>query len=137
GRAEIGVFRFDWSTMTAEVAPFVLHGTEAPGTPPLFRADSIRVGLKIVSMLKHSVDLQSLTIVGPDLRIQTHADGSTNFPHPRVQRHGPPFVQQVIRLAIRHMNLQHGFFEYNSVRIPLDLQGERLHATLNYDAAGR
>ncbi|HZU26831.1 MAG TPA: translocation/assembly module TamB domain-containing protein [Bryobacteraceae bacterium] len=136
GRAEIGVFRFNWPTMTAEVAPFVLHGTEAPDTPPLFRADSIRVGLKIVSLLRHSVDLESLTIARPDLRIQTHPDGSTNFPHPRVQRHGAPFMQQIIRLAIRRMNLEHGFFEYNSVRLPLDLQGQQLEATLYYDAAG-
>src|SRR5579884_3565119 len=50
GRAEIGSFRFHWSTLTAEVAPFILHGTEPAGSPPLFRAASIRVRLRIVSL---------------------------------------------------------------------------------------
>src|SRR6185437_16966837 len=52
GRVEIGSFQFDWKTLTAKVSPFVLHGKEAAGEQPLFRAESITVGLKIVSILK-------------------------------------------------------------------------------------
>src|SRR5713101_7647883 len=49
GRAEIGNFDYNWHTLTAEVAPFILHGKESPSSPPFFRADRIRIGLKIVS----------------------------------------------------------------------------------------
>src|SRR5262245_61301131 len=31
GRVEIGALNFDWSDLNAEVAPFVLHGTEPSG----------------------------------------------------------------------------------------------------------
>lgn len=136
GRAEIGVFRFNWQTLTAEVSPFVLHGTEPAGAPPLFRADLVRVGLKIISMLRRRVDIESLAIARPDLRILVTPDGRTNFPHPRIPHRGRPFVDELLRLAIRHMDLDHGFLEYNSVRIPLDLQGEQLEAVLRYDQAG-
>ena len=33
GRTEIGSFQFDWRTMQARVAPFILHGKEKPGEP--------------------------------------------------------------------------------------------------------
>src|SRR5690349_18293899 len=56
GRAEIGAFRFDWKQMRAEVDGFVLHGTEPAGRPPLFRAEAIVLGLRIVSVMKSSVD---------------------------------------------------------------------------------
>src|SRR5216683_949494 len=48
GRVEIGSFYFDWKTLTAEVSPFVLHGTEGAGQQPLARVDRLKVGLKII-----------------------------------------------------------------------------------------
>ena len=41
GRTEIGDFGFDWKTLTAEVTPFVLHGTEPATEAP---AVSRRIG---------------------------------------------------------------------------------------------
>ena len=46
GRVEIGSFSYNWHNLTAEVAPFVLHGTEPASAPPLFRADKIQIGLE-------------------------------------------------------------------------------------------
>ena len=136
GRAQIGSFRFDWHTMTAEVAPFVLHGTEPADARPLFRADSIRVGLKIVSMIERDIDIQSLTVEKPELTVVVHPDGSTNFPQPRIPRRSGTFVEQVLKLAIRRVALNDGFVEYNSQRVPLQLQGEHLVTTLVYDSRG-
>jgi translocation and assembly module TamB len=136
GRAQIGSFRFDWHTMTAEVAPFVLHGTEPADARPLFRADSIRVGLKIVSMIERNVDIQSLTVEKPELTVVVHPDGSTNFPQPRIPRRSGAFVEQVLKLAIRRVALNDGVVDYNSQRFPLRLQGEHLVTTLVYDSRG-
>ena len=47
GRAEVGAFRFDWKQMRAEVDGFVLHGSEPPDGPPLFRAGAIVLGIKV------------------------------------------------------------------------------------------
>ena len=49
GRVAIGSFAFDWRRLRAEIRDFTLHGTEPAGKPPLLHADSIAVGLKIVS----------------------------------------------------------------------------------------
>src|SRR5262249_45940916 len=65
GRAEIASFRFDWKQLRATVAGFALHGNEPPDKPALFRAPSIVVGLKIVSLLKRDVDIQSLEVDDP------------------------------------------------------------------------
>src|SRR5690242_9476907 len=47
GRVEIGSFQFDWRQLRAEVKSFVIHGTEPADKPPLLRAGSVVVGLKI------------------------------------------------------------------------------------------
>src|SRR5262245_34128790 len=57
GKVEIGSFEYDWRKLTAEVQGFVLHGTEPAGEAPLFRAERIRVGIRIISALKKDVDI--------------------------------------------------------------------------------
>src|SRR6516164_6689510 len=52
GRAEVASFRFDWRQLRAEVRGFVLHGTEPANKPPLFRAESVVVDLKLVSIVR-------------------------------------------------------------------------------------
>ena len=41
GRVEIGRFDYQWSGLTVEVSPFIVHGKEPPGAPPFFRALSV------------------------------------------------------------------------------------------------
>src|SRR5690242_3873456 len=65
GRAEIGAFSFSPRSLRAEADNFVLHGTEPEGRPPLFRARSIVVGLKILSVLHRKVDIQFLDVNEP------------------------------------------------------------------------
>lgn len=36
GRVEIGEFDYNWSNLTVEVAPFVIHGKESPQAAPFF-----------------------------------------------------------------------------------------------------
>src|SRR5579863_322831 len=62
GRVEIGSFSYNWRNLTAEVSPFVLHGTEPPSASPLFRADKIQIGLKIISALEKKVDIAFLIV---------------------------------------------------------------------------
>ena len=137
GRAEIGSFRFDWHGLTAEIAPFIIHGEEPAGSPPLFHADSIRVGLKIVSLLERNVDIQSLVAEKPELRILVNPDGSTNFPRPPAAHQRGDLVQQILKLAVRRLELNHGFIQYNSRRWPLDARAEDLKADVRYDRRGQ
>src|ERR1017187_1094796 len=88
GRAEVASLRFDWKHMRAEVDDFVLHGKEPADKPPLFRAGSVVVGLKLVSILRRDVDIQSLTVSDPRVYLIVGADGQVHFPEPKVRPTG-------------------------------------------------
>ncbi len=135
GRVEIGSFNYDWHALTADVAPFVLHGTEPSSSPPLFRAGRIRIGLRIISAFKKQVDIALLQVDHPQVHVSVAADGSTNIPPPQKRRSGN-FAGQLLDLKVRHFVLKDGFAEYNSQRIPLDAEGDHLDASLVYDESG-
>src|SRR3954453_20798929 len=75
GRVVPGAFSFDWRRLRADVQGLVIHGNESPDKPPLFRAASIAVGLKIVSALKRDVDIQYLDVVAPRVFLIVYPDG--------------------------------------------------------------
>src|SRR5579863_4944928 len=57
GRVSIGGFHLDWKRMRVELKSLQVAGKEPAGKPALFRADSIAIGFKIVSLLKQDVDI--------------------------------------------------------------------------------
>jgi translocation and assembly module TamB len=137
GRVDIPSFNYNWRNLTAEVAPFVVHGKETPSAAPFFRADRIRIGFKIISILERQVDIASLTVEKPQINIVVNADGSTNIPTPRTSRASKQnFAEQLLDLKIQHFELHNGFVDYNSQTIPLDLQGEGLEASVAYESSG-
>jgi len=136
GRAEIGSFSYNWHNLTAEVQPFVLHGTEPASAPPLFRADKIQMGFRIISALEKKVDIASLIVETPHVYITIGPDGSTNIPRPKVPRSNENVVEDLLDLHVQHIELRHGLADYNSWRVPLDASGERLQMSLVYEAAG-
>ena len=136
GRVEIGSFNYDWHALTAEVAPFVLHGSEPPSAPPFFRAAKIRIGLRIISAFKKQVDIASLQVDQPQLYVTVAPDGASNVPIPTLARTIGSFTDQLLDLKVQHFKLRNGLFEYNSKRIPVDVQGDHLQAALAYDSNG-
>src|SRR4051794_29979615 len=137
GRAEIGAFHFDWKSLTAEVAPFVLHGTESAAERPLFQADSVRVGLKIISMMRRDIDIASVTVDSPKINILVDAQGKTNFPAPKLRsRSDKDPIERLLDLAVAKIDLKNGWLRYADRKIPLALQGENLIARLDYDVGG-
>src|ERR1035441_4938770 len=138
GRVEVATFRFDWKHMRAEVHEFVLHGKEPADKPPLFRAGSVVVGLKLVSILRRDVDIQSLTVSDPRVYLIVGADGRTNFPEPKVPPTGKSStVEDILKLAIGRFNLERGIFEVETHgRIPFAARGENLNLHLEYELLG-
>lgn len=134
GRAEIGSFEFDWRTRTARMRNVVLHGKEASGDPPLFRAAEIRIGLNIVSALKHTVDIASLIIEQPEVHVIVYPDGSTNLPGPG--RRGR-LIERVMDMRIGHFELRNGTGEVNERRFPFGIRGDRLAAVFDFERGRR
>lgn len=137
GRVEIGEFDYNWSNLTVEVAPFVIHGKESPQAAPFFRAERIRIGMRIISLFERQVDLVSVTVEKPQVSVTVNPDGSTNVPEPKDQRRWEQnFADRILDLKVQHFEFHDGFVEYNSERIPLDVQGDRLRASVIYQPAG-
>jgi translocation and assembly module TamB len=138
GRAELGGYRFDWRTMRAEVTGVVLHGLEPAGSNPLFRAERVTLGLRLVSVLRRKVDLLSLQAERPLITLLIDEHGRTNLPEPKVKRQGgKPGLEQFVDLAVREYRLNNGEFTYNDRRIPLHAAGRDLSLQLSYDAGAR
>ena len=134
GRIEIGSFDLQWRTLTAQVNGFVIHGTEPPGSAPLLRARSITVRLKILSVLKRTVDLQSVDVEQPQVGLIINPDGATNVPQPKVLRtSNKSAAQTILDLAIRRFTIRNGTIQLNSQRMPWSAAGENLRAEFVYD----
>lgn len=133
GHAEIASYSFRWSSLTVEVNGFVLHGSEAAGQDPLFRADSIRVRLRILSMLERQVDLASIDVLHPRGHVLIRPDGSSNIPGPRAVASRKNPVEQILDLKIGRFTLRDGSFAYNSQVLPLDVSGDGLRAGMTYE----
>ncbi len=138
GRAEIGLFQFDPAQLHVQVGQFVLHGTEEPGKPPLFRAASISLGLKITSLLHRDVDIQYVDVKDPRVYLIVYPDGHTNIPKPKVRRRGErSAVESLINLAIGRFSLQNGIVEVESRgSTPFDASGRNLSARFVYEITG-
>lgn len=137
GRAELGSFRFDWRQLRAEVDRFALHGNEPPGRPPLFRAASIAVGLKIVSAVRRDIDIQYLEVKEPHVYLIVYPDGHTNVPEPKIKpRAGRTPVETLLNLAVGRFQIENGLFEVEARgQTPFDASGRNLNAKFRYEAA--
>ncbi len=107
GRVEIGSFRFDWASLTAEVDGFVLHGTEAPGQAPLIAADRVLVGLRVISLISSDVRLERITVTHPRVHLIVSSEGSVNLPRPKVPG-STTTSDAILNLKIARFEVQNG-----------------------------
>ena len=136
GRAEVGAIQFDWRTLRATIAPFTLHGTEPAGKPALFEAASIRIGLRIVSVLHRDVNLRELEVTAPRVYLIVGPDGSTNIPGPK-KAGRKPAMETILDLAVGRFQVNKGTFEVEGrAPEPFAARGRELKAQLAYDPSG-
>jgi translocation and assembly module TamB len=128
GRVELGRFSFRGPTLTARVAQLVLHGKEAAGEPPLLRVESVTLRLGILSFAERKIDLASIQVEQPQVRIVIYPDGSNNLPGPQ---HNWP--EELLNLAVGRYQVTDGMVELDERSIPMNLLGEGLALKLAYD----
>jgi len=136
GRVEAASFQFDWKRLRAEISGFALHGNEPADKPALFRAASIAVGLKIVSLVKRDVDIRYLDVANPHVYLIVYPDGRTNVPEPKIKGKERPPVETLLDLAIGRLDLRNGIFEVDARgTTPFDARGRNLNLRLLYERA--
>ncbi len=136
GQVELRGFSFDWRALRAAVNGLVIRGTEAPGQPPLFRAESIEVVLKIVSALKRDIDILSLAVNRPEVNLIVYPDGRTNVPTPKAARKSEKTpVERILDLAINRFQIDGGTIVVDERTTPLNARGEDLRVRFFYETA--
>jgi translocation and assembly module TamB len=137
GRVEIGSFRFYWRTMQADLRDIVLHGTEPAGKPPLLRARQVKVGLKIISISRHAVDIHSLAVIEPHVYLIVAADGSTNIPKPKIRSSNKDFTEGLLDAAIGRLTIERGITQLEAHgSTPFSFRGENVLVNLGYERSG-
>jgi translocation and assembly module TamB len=138
GRVELATFRFDWRQMRAEAGGLAVHGTEPADKPPLLHASSVVIGLRLVSLLRRDVNIQSVEIAEPHVYLIINPDGSTNLPEPKsLKNPASRPLDPLFQLAAGRFQLRRGIFEVESrSRTPFDARGENLELALFFEGAG-
>jgi translocation and assembly module TamB len=137
GSATLGNFAFDWGLLTVEFRDLTLRGKEPVSAAPLLHAKSIVVGLKIVSLLKKDVDVQSVVVREPQVDVIVAPDGSTNIPEPKISRKtGGSGIEPLLDWKIADFALEGGAMLLAEKKMALDVRGQNLHAVFSYDLTG-
>src|ERR1700685_2204939 len=103
GRVEVAGFSYDWHTLTAAFQGFVVHGSEDSSALPLFRAASVKVQVRIVSVIERRVAVSSIIVEHPQINILVRSDGSTNVLGPDLRSISPEkTVQDLLNFRLRH-----------------------------------
>ncbi|HWE49087.1 MAG TPA: translocation/assembly module TamB domain-containing protein [Bryobacteraceae bacterium] len=137
GKVELGEFKFDWKTLTAELDNLTIHGTEPSGQAPLLHVNRLIVGLKIISMMDRTFNIARVEADAPHSHLIVEANGDTNIPPPHKLT-----PQMILDLKIGRFDLKDGLVLTESpgnqpVSTPWSARGENLtaHAAYNQAAA--
>ncbi len=138
GRVELGTFRFDWHTLTADVDRFVLHGTEPAGSAPLVSVKHASIQLEVLSLVRRDFRIRKSEAIQPDGHLIVAADGQTNIPRPKVRNAGKGVAQMILDLKIGAFDLRQGSILLEVAGqppkiLPWDARGENLTAQVAYE----
>src|SRR5579859_7984188 len=129
--ARIDIQKLDlrWSPFTADFYGVVVHGREGVGASPLLQAERLSVSLGLRALLKKQVDLYSVGLDRPVLRLQVDAQGNTNLPKAPLSN-----SSSSESVVVRHLSLRDGTVNYNDHQIPLSAELDDFHAEARFDS---
>jgi len=119
--------------LRADLKGLTIRGREPAGTPPLFHADSLIVGVQVDSFWGKKVSLRDVRVVRPAIHLRFNADGTSNLPILKPPKpESRPLRERLFEFAIHHLELDDGTLLYNDVRVPLVAQGDNLNFALDW-----
>ncbi len=138
GRVELGSFHTVPFQFQVEVRDLTIHGKEAPGEVPYAHVDRLVAKVKIISVLGAEFGFHSLTLDRPVVHVIFYSDGSTNVPDRKARtadiRSG---IEQLTRLSITRLQIQHGEILWGDRTIPLDVVADDVSADMVYSLFAR
>ncbi len=131
GRVEVQNFDFKFSTLTATLYSFSIHGTEPKNQKPLLTVDKLTVRLKILSVLHRHINLREIIIEHPSLHLLVNKNGISNIPQPTAPKEKSSQTN-VFDLAVGHALLTNGEIEYNDRKVPLNADVSDLRTEISF-----
>ena len=133
-RVVAGDYALSWSGIspTVDLYNAVVYGAAPYVQPPLLQIDHIRIGVRIVSVLRRTWYLNEVRIDHPVVRMLVDAHGQNNLPQPKStsQKHTSLF-----EMAVRHVLLDNGEVYYNDRKSSLDADLHQLMFQSTFDTS--
>jgi len=133
-RVDLDGFHLRLLPLRAELDGLTLHGLEPAGTPPLFHAARVSIGIHVLSFFGKEVAIDVLLLDQPQLAVRFDKDGKSNLPTPRVAPSKRPWRDTLFSLRIGHLEIRNGSATLNARRVPLAMVGKNLAFQLHLDA---
>jgi translocation and assembly module TamB len=133
-RVELAGFHIRLWKLRAEMDGLTLHGLEDQKAPPLFHADRLNAGIRIVSFFGRKIALDEMIVEKPQVAVRVDKDGHSNVPTPKSRPSDRPWRDTLFDLKIGDLELRDGTVNYNDRRTPLVITGKDLEFTLRYAA---
>lgn len=130
-RVEIQGLQIHVKTLSADIYGLTVHGTEPAGAKPLLTIPHARIGLKIISVLRHKIDLSDLLVEHPAINLIVDKQGHGNLPQP------PPSQSKsgstnVFDLAVGHVLLTDGIINAIDRQIPVNANLSSLRTEISF-----
>ena len=133
GRVEVGSLHTIPFRLQIDVRDLTIHGREGLGEAPLVHVDRVVARVKIISVLGAEVGFHSVILDNPVVHIIVYPNGTINHPRPKLSASpSTPVIEQLFRLRIGHLEVNHGTLLWNDQKLPLDSRVEDLSANVAY-----
>ena len=132
-RLTIERMAINWRLFTIDFYGITLHGKEGASEAPLLAADHLRVRLKILSVMRRKVDLEEIVFDQPVAHLRIDRDGNSNLPQsPSASGKPGASIDNLLDLAIRHVELNSGQIYYNDRQSPLTAELHDFHTQIRF-----
>ena len=99
-------------------------------------SSDLTLGLRIISAFEQKVDLATLRVEEPQVRIIIYPDGTDNLPSAKHKGLDKSWAEHVITAAIRRYDVSGGWVQVGARKVPIDFRGEDFLINMDYDLRG-
>lgn len=139
-KVDIGSFHVDWTSLTIRIRNFVAHGTEPATAAPLLHVSLITLHIKLFSGIAHVINIAHVGVQQPQVDLIVYPNGSTNIPHPKIQKvatkpksSSGSSLQTILNLKVGKFDIENGLIQVADRKSSFDARGENLRAILQYN----
>jgi translocation and assembly module TamB len=130
-RVDIQNLQLHVKTLSADIYGLTVHGTEPAGAKPLLEVPHARIGVKIISVLRHKITLSDLLVERPAVNLIVDKEGHSNLPQPPPSQNKKESTN-IFDLAVGHVLLTDGVINALDRQIPFNANLSGLRTEISF-----